>query len=134
MKLTKSQRQDVFNKFGGYCAYCGCELKKGWHADHVEPIYRKWEPSFNGLKFIAKQTGESFKPDLDCIDNLFPSCPQCNRFKSVYSVEQFRANLQKQVDIARKYSSGFRLAEKYGLVKEINTPIVFYFESVEAGK
>ncbi|WP_392564337.1 HNH endonuclease signature motif containing protein [Orbus wheelerorum] len=130
MKLNKSQRLELFNKFNGRCAYCGCELQKGWHADHIEPIYRKLELKFNGSKVIAKQTGESFKPEFDCIDNLFPSCPQCNRFKSVYSVEQFREKLQKQVDIARKYSSGFRLAEKYGLVTEVSKSIVFYFEKV----
>lgn len=26
MKLTKQQRTDLKMKFGGHCAYCGCEL------------------------------------------------------------------------------------------------------------
>lgn len=31
-------------KFGGRCAYCGCELpEKGWHADHVQAVLRKSE-------------------------------------------------------------------------------------------
>ncbi len=36
-KMTKTDRQKIFDKYGGKCAYCGCELQKGWHVDHVEP-------------------------------------------------------------------------------------------------
>lgn len=44
MALTKKQRAELRMKFGGRCAYCGCELpEKGWHADHVEAALRKWE-------------------------------------------------------------------------------------------
>lgn len=36
MALTKKQREKLRMKFGGRCAYCGCELpEKGWHAGHV---------------------------------------------------------------------------------------------------
>ena len=41
--MTKKQRQEVFDKFGGRCAYCGCELGKGWHLDHIEPVCRKFK-------------------------------------------------------------------------------------------
>ena len=41
MALTKKQRAELRMKFGGRCAYCGCELpEKGWHADHVQPVAR----------------------------------------------------------------------------------------------
>lgn len=41
MALTKKQRAELRMKFGGRCAYCGCELpEKGWHADHVEAVRR----------------------------------------------------------------------------------------------
>ena len=40
MKLTKAQREQVRLKFGGKCAYCGCDLPERWHADHIEPIGR----------------------------------------------------------------------------------------------
>ncbi len=37
MALTKKQREKLRMKFGGRCAYCGCELpEKGWHAGHVQ--------------------------------------------------------------------------------------------------
>ena len=35
-KGTKRQREALRQKFGGRCAYCGCELKD-MHADHLEP-------------------------------------------------------------------------------------------------
>lgn len=38
--MTKKQRQEVYDKFGGRCAYCGCELGKRWHADHLECLHR----------------------------------------------------------------------------------------------
>lgn len=44
MPVSKKDREIIFNKFGGRCAYCGCELTKGWHVDEVEPVRRnrKW--------------------------------------------------------------------------------------------
>ncbi|HAL9448481.1 TPA: HNH endonuclease, partial [Escherichia coli] len=44
MALTKKLREKLRMKFGGRCAYCGCELpEKGWHADHVQAVLRKSE-------------------------------------------------------------------------------------------
>ena len=40
MALTKKQRAELRMKFGGRCAYCGCELSDKWHADHVEAVRR----------------------------------------------------------------------------------------------
>ena len=40
MALTKKQRAELRMKFGGRCAYCGCELGDKWHADHVQPVIR----------------------------------------------------------------------------------------------
>ena len=34
--MKKIERELIFNKYNGKCAYCGCELKKGWHIDHIE--------------------------------------------------------------------------------------------------
>ena len=37
------QREIIFNKFGGKCAYCGCDLVIGWHVDEIEPCRRKYK-------------------------------------------------------------------------------------------
>lgn len=42
MKLNKQQREQLKQKFGGLCAYCGDLLPDRWHADHIEPIVRNW--------------------------------------------------------------------------------------------
>ena len=70
--MTQTQRQQVFQKTGGHCAYCGCELpSKGWHLDHVKPVYRGHDgvsPSHRGT---------------DTVDNALPACARCNRIPPV---------------------------------------------------
>lgn len=90
MALTKKQRAELRMKFGGRCAYCGCELpEKGWHADHVEAVYRKMEIDEDARlkgKWKPKQTGEVNRPQHDNYGNLFPACAPCNLFKSVFDI------------------------------------------------
>jgi hypothetical protein len=62
------------------------------------------------------------------LEKLFPACAPCNLFKSVFSIEQFRHEIQMQVDRARKTSVNFRTAERFGLVKVEARPVVVYFE------
>ena len=116
--MTGTQRQQVYDKTGGHCAYCGCELpSKGWHLDHIIPVYRGHDgvnPRFRGL---------------DTVENALPACPRCNRWKSVMSVETFRGEIGAQVARLRRDSAAFRLAEDYGQVAYVLAPVVFYFES-----
>ncbi len=109
MTISKAKRQIVFDKFGGRCAYCGQELKKGWNIDHVHPTHL-----LSGL------------PDDD-IKNLFPSCRRCNICKGGFTLENFRRELQLQVKRLRK-NSQFKRALDYGQIQLTETPIVFYFE------
>ncbi|HEJ9689523.1 TPA: HNH endonuclease [Proteus mirabilis] len=113
--------------FGGRCAYCGELPEKGWHADHVEPIYRKID-RVNG-KIVA--TGVCFNPENDTQENLVPACAPCNLFKSVYSVEVFREEIKKQADRARKSSVNFRTAERFGMIELVDKPVIFWFEQYQ---
>ncbi|MDU2939975.1 MAG: HNH endonuclease, partial [Enterobacteriaceae bacterium] len=126
MKLSKKQREELRMKFGGRCAYCGCELpEKGWHADHVEAALRKWhfgERKSNGTRAVI-YTGEHWKPENDVLENLFPSCAPCNLFKATFSVEMFREQIAEQAERARKYSVNFRTAERFGQVQITHPPI-----------
>lgn len=135
MKLTKLQRAGLRMKFGGRCAYCGCELpEKGWHADHVEAIHRKLEIDEDARakgKWKLKQTGEMFRPANDTADNLFPSCAPCNLFKSVFDIEEFRRQIAYQTGRALKTSVNFRTAERFGQVQITPHPIVFWFEKYQ---
>jgi len=117
MALTKKQRNLVWNKSGGKCWYCGNGLlDKGWHADHFEPLYRDCGVS-----------GDLY-PARDVIDNLVPSCVPCNLFKSVFTVEQFRYEIEQQILRARKSSVNFRTAERFGLIEIKPTTVIFWFE------
>lgn len=134
MKLSKKQREELRMKFGGRCAYCGCELpEKGWHADHVEAALRKWnfgERKQNGTRAIV-YTGEHWKPENDVVENLFPACAPCNLFKATFSVEMFREQIAEQAERARQYSVNFRTAERFGQVQITPSPIVFWFEKYQ---
>lgn len=133
MKLTADQRVELRMKFGGFCAYCGIELpEKGWHADHVLPIYREAKiVRVDGeSKFV--QTGKCERPENESLDNYFPACAACNLFKSVYSLEIWRRELSLQVERARRQSFNFRFAERFGLIQETGQPVVFFFERLRA--
>ena len=103
----KKERQLIFDKYNGKCAYCGTELIKGWHVDHINAINRKGENS---------------------VENYNPSCMQCNIWKSTYTIEQFRKEVEQQVNRLNNYSANYRNAKRYGLITETNIEVKFYFE------
>lgn len=135
--MTKDDRQKVFNKYGGRCAYCGCELKKGWHVDHLEPCRRLVssemveQPAgvFPRYKWIDKLVGYS-NPDANHIDNYMPSCASCNINKHSDTLEAFRDRIKQFVKSLNTYSVQYKIAKRYGLITEVNQPVVFYFESL----
>jgi len=121
MALTKKERAEVRSKSNGHCWYCGCGLpEKGWHADHVDAVYRS--------------NGSMNKPENDTIENMVPACAPCNLFKSVYSIEEFRNEISLQVERGRKSSVNFRTAERFGLIQEKFGPVVFWFEVNSNGR
>lgn len=128
MHISKKLRESIKNKFGGKCAYCGVILDKSFHVDHIEPIHREFEFVKKGKYYITKTTGALTNPERDNIDNLNPSCRPCNLFKSSGSLDIFREQIKAQVNRCRVSSTNFRTAERFGLVKEVVKPVVFWFE------
>lgn len=115
--IPKNIRELVYSKYNGHCAYCGCELQyKDMQVDHIESVY--WAE-------IQK------RPINDTLDNYMPSCRACNYYKATSTIEQFRANLQDMLMRNVRRPFDYRLAVKYGLVKEDVKPIKFYFEELE---
>jgi hypothetical protein len=109
-------RIKVHSKYAGRCAYCGDEITlKQMQIDHIKPLYR-------GHDVNARFKG------TDTIDNMHPSCRFCNNWKSVMNIEEFREQMEKQVERVRRDSAGFRMMERYGLVKTIDKPVTFWFE------
>lgn len=121
------KRALIYNKFGGFCAYCGCELNGKFQVDHVIPQalfwnhvrYKKRVPSF------LSHLNES---DLNHPDNLVPACQSCNNYKSTMDIETFRSELGKLVERLNKNSTQYRIAKRYGMVEEKEIKIKFYFE------
>ena len=110
MAIPKKIRQQVYDKCGGHCAYCGKEIAyKDMQVDHVHPQY------LGGT---------------DDIDNLLPSCRACNFRKDTHSLEAFRVQIREQCDTLCKTFQA-RMSLAYGLIERIDKPIVFYFERLK---
>ncbi|WP_375214282.1 HNH endonuclease signature motif containing protein [Aquabacterium sp.] len=127
MALTKKQRATLREKFGGRCAYCGCELGEKWHADHIEHIGRTDWFARNG----GKPQGHDY-PERDTLENMNPACPPCNIDKHTFSLEGWRQVIQRSNDVLLRDVSTFRRAVRYGLVTLNSAPVIFYFERAAA--
>lgn len=107
-KLSKPERQQVYEKCSGHCAYCGCDLEyKDMQIDHVKPL----------------QIGGA-----DEISNMLPACRSCNHYKATLDVEGYRRYLAGITRRLMRDSIPFRVAIRFGIVKHIEDDVKFYFE------
>jgi len=106
----------VYDKCGGHCAYCGCEITiQQMQADHVIPM------EF----YDAYKTAGT---DLDTLDNMLPACRSCNNYKSTLTLEKFRTAIERWPEVLARGSVTYRNAVRFGLVTPNPHPAVFYFE------
>lgn len=122
MKLTKTQRATLREMFGGVCAYCGQPLGDRWHADHKEPIMRGYEEK------TPDNPHGAWHAHRDTLDNLMPACAPCNLDKASYSLEYWRTKLEGSAASLARYSSTYRHAFRFGLVKPVADRVTFHFE------
>lgn len=136
--MNKKDREVVFNKFGGRCAYCGCKLAKGWHVDELKPVIRGWSyiKDEYGDRIWDSEKGDYLKertmlhPERLHIDNQMPACSSCNIQKGSNTLEGFRNSIFQFINSLNQYSTQYKIAKRYGLVEEKPKPVVFYFEKV----
>lgn len=105
--MKKEIRQQVYNKYNGKCAYCGCDVEyKNMQVDHIN----------------AKYLGGK-----DNIENLQPACRNCNFYKATFDIETFKKRI---ADIPTQLEKLFifRVALKYGLIEIKHKKIKFEFE------
>ena len=128
--MTKKElRKSVYDKCDGKCAYCGEELPyEKMHVDHIKPVIRDMEYNREKRRYVSN--GIMLKPENHCFENMLPSCRACNNWKHSFDLETFRWDIEQQIIRLNKYSGGFRLAKRYGLVEEYGKAIVFYFETL----
>lgn len=115
IRFTPAVRRAVAAKFGNRCGYCGEALAQ-MHVDHMVPVARAHQ--HRGF-------------DVHGLSNLMPACPSCNNYKMTFDVEGFRRELESQIERARKHCLNFRLAERFGLIKTVESKVTFHFERVE---
>ena len=97
----------VYNRYGGKCAYCGKEIRYDeMQVDHIKPLY------------LGGADDES---------NWAPACRMCNYYKSTKTIEIFREELGKLRSRLEK-DFIFRLALRYGLIRETSDKVQFLFE------
>jgi hypothetical protein len=108
VKIGKETRKLVFAKYDGHCAYCGCLLTmSSMQIDHINAF------SFGGSDDIA---------------NLNPACRKCNWSKHNQGIEQLREEIGRYLVSLNKYDHDYQMAKKYGLIKETDQPVRFYYE------
>jgi 5-methylcytosine-specific restriction endonuclease McrA len=105
---VKINRNSIYKKYSGRCAYCGTEISiKEMHVDHIHPKF------LNGLEET---------------ENLNPACASCNLWKKTYTLEEFRREIELQVERLRRNNGGFRLAERFNQIRETGYLVTFWFE------
>jgi len=114
MSVTKAMRQQVYEKYGGHCAYCGRPIEfKDMQVDHIEP----------------KRNYPGFVHDeiADRIDNLNPSCRRCNHYKRASSLKTFRRLL---LTLHERVQAQYicKVAEDYGIIKVEPWDGKFFYE------
>ena len=123
MKFSKETRIAVWGKYDKHCAYCGKEIEyKQMQIDHIEPLFRNYKDK--ELEYMKRSRGEHNT------DNFNPSCARCNRWKSTYTLEQFKKEISLQIDRLNRDSNNYRMAIDFGLIQETKVPVKFYFETI----
>ena len=106
-RMTKSQREAVYERYHGHCAYCGKPIRyKDMQVDHIIP--RR-------------------KGGRDEMSNYNPACRRCNHYKDSLGLEQFRGLIRTLPERLRKIYI-FRVAEDFGIVRAWDWDGRFYFE------
>ena len=114
--IPQQVRKQVYEKYNGHCAYCGCELDiKDMQVDHLDSVYR------------AEYEGREVD---NTTDNYMPSCRQCNFYKGAATIEEFSGKIQHLKKTAL-IDFPVRLAQKYGIIQVNEWDGKFYFEKEE---
>lgn len=109
--MTKAERMQTYNKYGGHCAYCGKKIEyKDMQVDHIDP-----------------QRLYADKAIADRYENRNPSCRRCNHYKRAHSLETFREMLRTLHKRMRDIYIN-KVAEDYGIIKIKPWDGKFYFE------
>jgi hypothetical protein len=112
----KKVRPFVWRKSDGRCWYCGCKLDPwSFHIDHFMP---------------RSKGGGNY------LDNLVPSCPQCNWKKKDREVYQWKIDVEREYGLSMSNGQIMSLRGE-GMMDSVlekiylwEIPVIFWFERV----
>lgn len=120
-RIPKAERREVYEKYGGHCAYCGKHLDiSEMQVDHLIPMDFYYAYDAQGI-------------DLDTMENYMPACRSCNNYKHTLTIDQFREAIGRWPQILMRDSTTYKNAVRFGQVTPTPKPVIFYFEKVEVG-
>lgn len=109
--IKKAEREKVYLKYNGHCAYCGKNIAyKDMQVDHLIPLEGWNEKGTNDF------------------DNLMPSCRMCNHYKRANSLEGWRRMIEEIPEKMERDSYIYRVALDYELIEPKSHKVCFYFE------
>jgi len=116
----KEKRLIVYKKYDGHCCYCGKGISlKEMQVDHMTPQYKKADPLYFGVTI-----------DIDCMDNLMPTCRRCNHYKRGADLELFRKLMKGLHErLALHYIN--KVAVDFGMIEIKPFDGIFYFEKLK---
>lgn len=111
--LSQYERQKVYEKYSGRCAYCGKKIEyKEMQVDHLIPLEGYTQNGTNDF------------------ENLMPACRRCNHYKRANTLEGWRKMIETIPQKLERDSYIYRVAMDYRLVEPMPHKIRFYFEKV----
>lgn len=135
--MTKKQRLEVYNKYGGRCAYCGQTITYiEMQVDHKVPVAvygYNWQGKRHSKKDFIAIFGQEKYDAIHGIDNLMPACVYCNHHKRQWTLEMYRDIVSKiTVKVSKDYL--VKRGIRYGIIETKEWDKKFYFEKVEENK
>jgi hypothetical protein len=129
--MNKKKRQQIYDKFGGLCAYTGQPLLDGWQVDHMEPHLYAF----------------MYQRDANREENLVPALRIVNHYKRQKDLEEFRkymltfhqriAKLPKNPIVGKskkRKAYMLTLAELFNITPDNPFSGKFYFETLNIHK
>lgn len=114
--LSKKEREAVYAKYDGHCAYCGKEISyKEMQVDHLIPVQRERFKKYS-------------EDEIECFENYLPACRRCNHYKRAHSLEVFREYIEEIPKKLYRDNYIYKVGLDYGLVEAHEHKIKFYFE------
>lgn len=122
----KIDRQKVYDKYNGHCAYCGKEIEiKDMQVDHIFPKNKA-----HWLKSDVMKREERLNiNDINDFENLNPSCRRCNHYKRAQTLREFRGTM---TTIHQRIKSNYinKVGFDFGILTLKPFDGLFYFEKV----